>query len=244
MADQTHTGAIPQELTELRALIARAGELAAKLEVPQEARAGTLEGQVKELEERLVDVESDRRELANQLADCERQISRLMNLYVATYQLHATLDVDEVKASIGEVAVNVLGAERFVLLFWKADGDECEVALAEGIEHDTSGCYNSGVYAGGDAAVDATLADGTMRLGPLDGSTALAAVPLTIQGKTLGALVLLKLFDHRPALGHDDRELLDLLAAHAASALVAAAAYSSTNRKLKSLRSMLELVRR
>jgi hypothetical protein len=233
-------------LQELTSLLDQARRLVTSLEQQGPKAPGAAAdaaARLVELEQRLADVESDRQALSGQLAESEKQISRLMNLYVATYQLHATLDVEEVKATIGEVAVNVLGAERFALLFWKADGSACEVALGQGIENDPSGAYAAGVYSGGDAAVDATLADGVMRLGPIDGSTALAAVPLAIQGKTLGALVLLKLFDHRPALGHEDRELLDLLAAHSASALVAAGAYSSANRKLRSLKGILELVR-
>src|SRR5262249_18680925 len=186
-------------------------------------RVGSLAALAADLEQRLADVESDRAALSEQLAARERQLSQLMNLYVATYQLHSTLDVAEVKATIGEIASNVLGAENFALLFWKADGSACEIALAQGVEEESA--YRGGIYHGGDAAVDATLADGVMRIGPLDGSTVVAAVPLAVHGQTLGALVLLKLLDHRPPLGQEDREVLDLLAAHAASALVAAGAY-------------------
>ena len=203
---------------------------------------GSLSALAAEVEQRLADVESDRSLLSEQLAARERQVSQLMNLYVATYQLHATLDVNEVKATIGEIATNVLGAEHFALLFWKPDGSACEVALAQGVEEESG--YREGVYSGGDAAVDATLADGVMRMGPIDGSTALATVPLAMHGQTLGALVLLKLLDHRPPLGHEDREVLDLLAAHAASALVAAGAYQNADRKVRSLRSVIELVSR
>jgi GAF domain-containing protein len=194
------------------------------------------------VERRLADVESDRTALSEQLAARERQISQLMNLYVATYQLHSTLDVAEVRATIGEIASNVLGAERYALLFWKPDASGCEIALAYGTEEDPA--WNVGGYGGGDAAVDATLSDGVMRIGPIDGSAALAVVPLSVQGQTLGALVLLKLLDHRPPLGREDREVLALLAAHAASALVAAGAYSNADRKVRSLRCVIELVSR
>ena len=195
-----------------------------------------------ELEQRLADVESDREALSGELAARERQVSQLMNLYVATYQLHATLDVAEVRATIGEIASNVLGAEHFALLFWKPDGSACEIALAPGLSGDPA--YGGALYGGGDAAVDATLSDGVMRLGPIDGSGALAVVPLGVQGQTLGALVVVKLLDHRPPLGNEDREVLDLLAAHAASALVAAGAYQCADRKVRSLRSVIELVSR
>jgi GAF domain-containing protein len=229
-------------LDELRATLARAAELAKQLEAGPEGGADP--------DSRLADVEADRDELSTKLAEYEHQVQRLMNLYVATYQLHATLDPGEVQATIAEIAINLLGAERFVLLFWKTDnaGDgrsgDCEIALAQGMEDDKSGSWQNGVYSGGDPAVDATLADGVLRIGPIGGSDALACVPLAVQGATVGALVILKLFDHKEALRAEDRDLLDLIAAHAASALFAARVYSNTDRKLKTLESLVALVRR
>ncbi|HZX93735.1 MAG TPA: GAF domain-containing protein [Myxococcales bacterium] len=232
-------------LDELRATLDRAAELAKEIEgaKPQLVHAPS------DLSARLADVESDREELSNKLAEYEQQVGRLMNLYVATYQLHATLDPGEVQATIAEIAINLLGAEKFVLLFWKNDdkeksSGECEIALSQGLEDDKSGLYTNGVYTGGDPAVDATLADGVLRIGPLDGSEALACVPLTVQGATVGALVILSLFQHKDALRPEDRDLLDLIAAHAASALFAARVYSNTDRKLKTLESLVALVRR
>ncbi len=245
MTDGRHPGdALPPRagvaLEELRATLDRAAELARELkDMPVPAGPAR-----EDLAARLADVESDRTELSNKLAEYEQQVGRLMNLYVATYQLHATLDPAEVQATIAEIAINLLGAERFALLFWKTDSTECEIALQQGMEADASGLYANNTYAGGDAAVDATLSDGVLRMGPIDGSEVLAAVPLTVQGTTVGALVILKLFDHKSVLRPDDRDLLDLLAAHAASALFAARVYSNTDRKLKTLESLVKLVRR
>ena len=230
-------------IDELRQTLDRAAELARQIETQPKP---TEPGEMKDLAARLADVEHDRRELSEKLADYEHQVGRLMNLYVATYQLHATLDPAEVQSTIAEIAINLLGAERFVLLFWREDGDEadCEIALSQGMEQDASGLYQNGVYGGGDPAVDATLSDGVLRIGPIEGSQALACVPLTVQGTTVGALVILKLFDHKEALKAEDRDLLDLIAAHAASALFAARVYSTTDRKLKTLESLVNLVRR
>ena len=239
-------------LDELRATLDRAAELTREIESTELTRAiesVALPGVKRppaptELQLRLADVESDRQELSGRLAEYEQQVGRLMNLYVATYQLHATLDPAEVQATIAEIAINLLGAERFVLIFWKADAEECEIALSQGMTEDASGHYLNGVYSGGDPAVDATLSDGVLRIGPIDGSEALACVPLTVQGATVGALVILKLFSHKAMLRPEDRDLLDLLAAHAASALFAARVYSTTDRKLKTLESLVKLVRR
>jgi hypothetical protein len=147
-------------LDELRTTLDRAAELAKQIE--SQPKPGSAETAV-ELQSRLADAESDRRELSERLADYEHQVGRLMNLYVATYQLHATLDPAEVQSTIGEIATNLLGAERFVLLFWKENATECEIALSQGLEGDTSGFFTGGLYSGGDAMVDATLSDGVLR---------------------------------------------------------------------------------
>jgi GAF domain-containing protein len=230
-------------LAELQATLERAGELLRSLE-QSTRKSGSVSGNVHELQDRLNDVEQDRDELSRRLAEYEQQTGRLMNLYVATYQLHATLDPNEVQSTIAEISVNLLGAQRFALLFWKGDGSDCEIALAHGLDRDASGLYGGGRYAGGDPAVDATLNDGVLRIGPVEGSDAVAVVPLTVQGAVVGALVILKLFEHKAMLRTEDRELLDLLAAHAASALFAARVYHQTDRKLKTLESLIQLVKR
>ncbi len=236
-----------EALHQLQSLLEKARELATTLQntmpPPGPARDARTRD-LAELQERLADVEQDRTALSRSLAEQEQQTGRLMNLYVATYQLHATLDPQEVQSTIAEIATNLLGAERFALLFWKGDGSECEVTMGSGLEGDPSGLFSDGLYSGGDSALDATLADGQLRIGPMEGSVALATVPLTVQGTTVGALVILKLFDHKPRLRPDDRELLDLLAAHAASALFAARVYSATDRKLKTLENLVNLLRR
>jgi GAF domain-containing protein len=68
-------------------------------------------------------------------------------------------------------------------------------------------------------------------------------VPLRIQSAIGGALVIFELLAHKPVLGPDDRDLLDLLSAHAAAALFAADLYAAKERKLKTLESLVELAR-
>jgi GAF domain-containing protein len=145
-----------------------------------------------------------------------------------------------VQRTIAEIAVDLLGAEAFALLLRTSGGAECQIPLFQGEE---GSLFARGTYRGGDPQVDATLSDGLLRIGRQPGSTALAVVPLRVQEAVVGALVLLKLFDHKPALSSQDRDLLDLLAAHAASALLAARTASATERRLQTLESLLELLR-
>ena len=233
-------------VAELHSALEHASELIHRL---QQDEAGQPPGRdpgaekLARLKQRLATAESELTELSNRLVETEHSRGRLMNLYVATYQLHATLDLDEVKATIGEIARDLLGAKRFVLLLKEGDEGECEVALQQGLDPVSGNLYANGRYTGGDLIVDRTLADGVLRMGEATQSETLAVVPLTVQGVTVGAIVILKLFDHKPSLTAEDRDLLDLLAAHAASALFAARVYSTTDRKLRTLESLLQLVR-
>jgi GAF domain-containing protein len=239
-------------LAELRATLERANDLLRVVETSQQGaavrEASTAEERIAELERRLSTADSDVKELASRLVDSEHQGGRLMNLYVATYQLHATLDPAEVQATIAEIAINLLGAEQFVLLLRRDDvpGAEdpgYEIALVEGFYDEEQNLYSGDSYAGGDPVVDTTIRDGVLRLGPTADSPALAAVPLRVQNEIVGALVVLKLLDHKPILRGEDRDLLDLLSAHAASAIFAARLFATKDRKLRTLESLVKLAR-
>lgn len=235
-------------VSELRSTLERAGELIRVVESNLRGSEGnegaSADERIAELERRLSTAESDVKELASRLVDSEHQGGRLMNLYVATYQLHATLEPAEVQATIAEIAINLLGADQFVLLLRRDEGEGYEIALREGsYDGGVVSFYDGESYQGGDPMVDQTLRDGVLRLGPTAESQALAAVPLRVQNDIVGALVVLKLLDHKPILRAEDRDLLDLLSAHAASAMFAARLFATKDRKLRTLESLVKLAR-
>jgi GAF domain-containing protein len=198
-----------------------------------------------EMLERITGLEHDLRDMEQLVVGAERQASRLANLYVAAYQLHASLDPIEVRGAVGEIAINLLGAGECALLT-RLDP---EIAGHEVTNHVSDAVlpapFDVPRYLGGaDTMVDAALADGTLRLGPAQGTRAVAVVPLVAQGSQLGALVVLRLLPHKAGLHTEDRELLDLLGAHAASALLAAHVFTETQRKLRTLEGLVALLRR
>jgi nitrate/nitrite-specific signal transduction histidine kinase len=165
-----------------------------------------------------------------------------MTLYVATYQLHATLDPADVQSTIAEIVLNLLGAEQFALFLHSEEGNALEIRMQEGdIDAPWSG---AAAYPGGDPFIDGALVDGVIRFGPADNSPILVVVPLRVQDVTVGALVITKLLDHKAKLDEDDREILDLLGAHAASALFASHVYSRAARKLRTLEGLIKLVKK
>ena len=193
-----------------------------------------------EAEARLAAAKSERLELTGRLEEVEHQVGRLMTLYVATYQLHSTLDPAEVQSTIAEIALNLIGAEQFVLILNDGEEQGYEVRMVYGDPEVPWARVPR--YQGGDPMVDAALTDGGLRFGPSDDSPALAVVPLRIQDVTVGALVIFKLLAHKPDFVKEDHDILDLLGAHAASAVFASQVYSKTARKLRTLESLIRLV--
>lgn len=198
--------------------------------------------EIPEREARLARAENDREELAARLVEVEHQVGRLMTLYVATYQLHATLDPADVQSTVAEIAVNLIGAQQFALLLRNEDGSALDIRMQEGdIDAPWSG---AATYTGGDPLIDAALLDGVLRFGPAPGSPVLVVVPLRVQDVTVGALVITKLLSHKAKLEEEDREILDLLGAHAASALFASRVYARAARKLRTLEGLIKLVKK
>jgi hypothetical protein len=196
-----------------------------------------------ELAQRLKEVEADRDELLGRLRDSEVQMGRLMTLYVATYQLHCTLNPEEVQSTIVDIVLNLLGAESFVLLLRPAGEQHYETAIAHTTDGVLPPLFDGSRYVSGDPLVDTTLHEGALMFGPVAGSDALAAVPLRVQDVIVGALVIFKLLAHKQGFLNEDSELFDLIGAHAASALVASRVYAGMARKLRTLEELLSLVK-
>ncbi len=194
-----------------------------------------------ELTARVESLQKSAEEMERLLVQTERQAAQLANLYVATYQLHASLEPHEIHAAIADIAVNLLGSARFRLLV-RSESGRMEFAPT-GERHDPEPAA-AAEYTGGDALVDACLGDRVLRFGPKEGSTALVVVPLSSHGELVGVLALDALFPQKASLSPDDRELLDLVGAHAASALLAARAFQSARRKVDTFEGLLGLLRR
>jgi hypothetical protein len=221
---------IDQLLEELRTALARSRQLGSDRATELAQRIGVLERELGDMERLLV--------------TAEHQAARLANLYVAAYQLHASLDPAEVRAAVGEIAVNLLGASSSCLLLRLDAGTTGHEVVDLASETPLPPPFHRHLYRGGDNLVDSSLADGVVRFGPQPGSAVLAVVPLAAQGQVLGALAIVRLLAHKPALHREDHELLELLGAHAASALLGAHVFHETQRKLRTLEGLVALLRR
>ncbi len=216
----------------------RNGQLLAALQAENER----LKEKVATLEKRFAEVQQENEDFAQKYLEVAQQNEGLANLYVASFQLHSTLDPEEVMAIIVEILVNLVGAEEFVIFVAdKRTGELSPVAW--------EGSFAAGE--GRPAPWDAELLGRVARTGkaffaPAGArrpGTPLACAPLTIKKEVVGVIALFKLLAQKPALAALDMEILNLLAGHAATAIVSSRLYADAERKLKTIEGFIELLK-
>jgi transcriptional regulator with GAF, ATPase, and Fis domain len=207
-----------------------------------------LETEYASLRERLREVEAENRAFADRYLEIEEENNNLANLYVASYQLHSTLDVDEVLRIIIEIVINLIGADVFAIYLLDERRQELCAVAAEGIETSRvpacplgQGRLGEAVAAGAPRSFDEPPAGpGRAR----DPERPLVCIPLCIEQQAIGAIAIFGLLQQKQGFTALDQELFNVLAGHAATAIFAARLYSQSERKLSTIQSFIDLLTR
>ncbi len=205
----------------------------ALLEALQEARA------------HLEQVEKENQEFANMYVEIQEQNEALTNLYVASQQLHATFDLEEVKQIITEILVEMVGAEEFGLLLLDKSKRKLRVLTGEGIRErlpKDSLPMGEGII-GDVAATGESFYFEPKSETEVEAHLPLATLPMQLNGTTVGVVVIYKLLSHKKVFLPIDHQILELVAADAASALVSARLHSTMDRKLKTIEGFMKLMK-
>jgi transcriptional regulator with GAF, ATPase, and Fis domain len=174
--------------------------------------------------------EAENREFATRHVEMEQQGSNLANLYVASHQLHSTLDFKEVLQIVQEIVINFIGSECFAVLMADEATGEFQVIAAEGV---TNVVTDFGPLAG-------VIASGESYFAPSAGDQPLAAIPLKIKDRVIGLLVIYQLLEQKRSFSTMDYELFSLLAGQAATAIFSAKLYSDAERKLNTIQGFID----
>lgn len=157
----------------------------------------------------------------------EQQCTSLANLYVATFKLHGSLERSEVLAAISEIVVNLVGCENFGV--FERSGARLDLIG----EFPTHPCPIRELSAESGFLADMLAANAPWVAGrdPLPPSSmpgdVSAVIPLRLRSELTGAIVLFSLLPQKGgSFGDVDLELMDLLTAHAATALFASRAHA------------------
>jgi len=208
-------------------------------------RIRVMEDALSSLRERYNEVEQENRDFAEKYIEVEEENNALANLYVASYQLHSTLDFNEVLQIVLEIAINLVGAERFAILLIDERTNDIVPVASEGVPLEVvpRARIGEGIIGGVVKAGDAYFAADIGDAGDADGGLPIACIPLKIKEHVIGAIVIFSLFVQKSGFTNIDHELFNLLAGHAATAIFAARLYTQSERKLTTIQSFLELLR-
>lgn len=169
-------------------------------------------------------VQRDSFDFEQRSREVERENNNLANLYVASYQLHSTLDLREISRIITEILLNFVGARLFAVYLLDEPRGQLVPLSAEGLAREQAPHLpaRQGVV-GAVVTTGKALLDGG---GPghrgTDLSRPLVVSPLRIGDRVVGAIVIWEFLQQKSELADVDHELLNLLAAHAASAIQSA----------------------
>jgi hypothetical protein len=206
-------------------------------------RIETLEAERDALSERFRGIEAESRDFHARYHDIERENNNLANLYVASYQLHSTMDLREVTQIILEILLNFVGAKTFAIQLVDDERGRLRTLAAEGVDRAR---VPEGALA--DGRVGQALASGQRfidesRLAArADLTLPSIVVPLRIRDKVVGAIVVWDLLVQKTALADVDYELFNLLAAHAAFALQGAKLHAELAGRTPALWAAVDLV--
>ncbi len=212
-----------------------------------EDRIKILQEEIDSLLERYKKTEEENKDFASKYIEVETENNMLANLYVASYQLHSTLDFNEVLRIVIEIIINLVGAEKFALFLMDDKTNELIPVASEGLSSDELPKIKTGEGTIGTVAKEGEshfLKDmAAASAGKLDVSSPIVCIPLKIKEHVIGVISIYSLFAQKNSFSNIDYELFNLLAGHAATAIFSSRLYTQSERKLTTIQSFLDLLK-
>lgn len=202
------------------------------------------ETRLDELEGKLAEVEAENVDFAQRYIDVEEQNNNLANLYVASFQLHSTLDYEEVLQIILEIIINLIGAEVFCIYLLDEKRLTLNPEAAEGIplEEIPLVTLGEGVVGSSAQSNESYFNDNPPESLKERFEDPLVCIPLTIKNDVIGVLALFRLLQQKESFAPVDFELFTLLAGHAATAIFSSRLFTESKRKLSTFQGFLDLL--
>ncbi|GBD99138.1 hypothetical protein BMS3Abin07_01170 [bacterium BMS3Abin07] len=210
-----------------------------------EDRIKILEEEILSLKEKYKEVEEENKDFAAKYVEVEEENNNLANLYVASYQLHSTLDFNEVLKVVLEIVINLIGAEKFAIMVMDEKTNELVPVTSEGV-HDLeipSVKLGEGIVGCVSKEGDSYFADDVSYSGEVDFDKPIVCIPLKIKEHVIGVIVIYRLLEQKHKFTNVDYELFNLLAGHAATAIFSARLYTQSERKLTTIQGFLQLLK-
>ncbi|MGD8719606.1 MAG: GAF domain-containing protein [Candidatus Zixiibacteriota bacterium] len=191
-------------------------------------------------------IKTENIDFAKKYVDIEEQNTSLANLYVASYQLHSTLDFAEVVRIVVEIVINLIGAEKLGVFVFDEETERLECVAHEGLSEKEARSIIVGEGLQGKVAAlgeSYFLTDEAKQRNAEKAGEPIACIPVKIGDRLIGVISIYRLLRQKDGFTSIDFKLFDLLAGHAATALYSSRLYALSERKLKTVRSFLDLLK-
>lgn len=204
-----------------------------------------LEEERQNLLDRYKEVEEENKDFVVKYVEVEEENNNLANLYVASYQLHSTLDYSEVLRIILEIIINMVGSDRFAIFLLDEESGMLSIAASEGIDGGKTKRVKIGEGVVGEIAKtgESFFEEDLENFKPTSELDPIACIPLKIKEHVIGVIAVFSLFEQKKKkLGRVDFELFSMLAGHAATAIFSSRLYSQSERKLSTIQGFIDLL--
>ncbi|MEI8354692.1 MAG: GAF domain-containing protein [Deltaproteobacteria bacterium] len=207
------------------------------------SRIAELENEKEEVLGRIRQIQKENQDFALRYLEIEAENNNLANLYIASYQLHSTLDFGEVLQIIMEIVINLIGAEEFAIMLLDEKTNELTAVSSEGVSLDEIPPvrYGNGIIGGVARSGDNYFA-GEIDTYKVDILNPMVCIPLKIKDQVIGVIVIYKLLVQKKNFADLDYELFTLLAGHSATAIFSSKLYSESERKLSTIQGFIDLL--
>ncbi len=170
-------------------------------------------------------------------AATESELANLASLYVASSQLHASLDPREVIQTMGQLLLQFVGAGAYAI--YTAHGRDLLPVMSEGVAIEQLRVERVGEGAIGSCFM---VQDVVATPEGKNDNEPIATVPLRIGDEPVGCVAVFALLEQKATLQDADFELLRMLATQGATALAGARLYAAANGAIPRLTAVESLV--
>jgi transcriptional regulator with GAF, ATPase, and Fis domain len=189
-------------------------------------------------------VEEENKDFAARYIDVEEENNNLANLYVASYQLHSTMDLQEVLRIVSEIILNLIGSDHFAILIREDELPVLKVAAAEGTAPDFQKVKLGEGVIGRIGQSGTTFVQEDLEHAPTGSPDhPIVCIPLKIHEEIIGVIAIFDLLEQKKKhLTRVDHELFNMMAGHAATAIFSATLYARSQRTLSTIKGFIGLM--
>lgn len=207
-------------------------------------RIDDLESEKRKLLDRSNELEVSQREDEGRYEKVEAELNDLANLYIASYQLHASLSLRRVVRHLRDTIGQLIGAHGFAIYVVDTKHGRAVPVGFEGLPEEAVRPVRLGEGPIGEVCTTGLeLIRQRFDEGSLENPV--AVLPLMAEGRPVGAIAIASMLEQKKEWASVDRELFKLLGAHGGTALMSANLYAAVERPEAALEGLFDnLLRR